>query len=613
MRAEISVEGCSLAGPTSSCLTRLVMEAQTLHLHCHKLALLCLAAGCSPEEAVERAIEIDKMRCALRDSLHKLRATEGFFLRASDPSLIKMMKNALSGRTERVFADFDAQLATLSAQFGSGKSADHGRLQAVMQALTGDVTKTIDHIILVAQDIAEIGGADAAKLALTDDLTGLPNRRALNELVAHADSTDWPHDKVVVLQIDLDRLKQINDTLGHAAGDAALIHAAQAMRANAGPEDFLARVSGDEFILIYFDNVSEREIASRAERLIEHMSLPFIFRGKKCNVSCSIGVATGDKTEDARLESHVTRADLALYSAKNAGRGRFRMFTPGLRTHFEEQERLKVQIRDGLEAGEFESYFQPQVEGRSGRLVGVEALARWNHPKRGLLVPEHFLKAVADSGFRDQLDRYLMRQTLREMRGWLNMGLAIPQVSINLTATRLIEVDLVEALVIEADMAGLATNMVGLEILESVMIDSNSRQMIENVHSLSEAGFKVELDDFGTGHASISNLRNFKVDRIKIDRSFVHDVHLHSELAKILAAMIGLAHSLRVDALAEGVETPEERLVLNALGVDHIQGFGVARPMTAAAIADWVRKTQQIPQLPPRRNNGNIMLGQSAG
>lgn len=613
MRTEISMQGCALAGPVKSCLTRLVMEAQKLHLHCHKLVLLCLAAGCSPQDALQRSAEIDHMRCALRDSLHKLRTTEGFFLRAYDPSLAQMMKTVVSGKAERVFSEFDAILATLSAQLAAGDRADHAVLEAAVTALSGDVTTTIDRIVVVAQKVAEAGGADAAKLALTDDLTGLPNRRALNELIAHADSTDWPHDQVVVLQIDLDKLKHINDTLGHAAGDAALVHAAQAMRANASPQDFLARVSGDEFILICFDDLSEREIATRAERLIEHMTLPFIFRGKKCNVSCSIGVARGEKSEDMPLERHVSHADLALYTAKNAGRARYRLFTPHLRTHFEEQEKLKVEIREGLEAGEFESHFQPQVDGRSGRLVGIEALARWNHPKRGLLTPEHFLKAVADSGFRDQLDRYLMRQTLQQMRSWLNVGLIIPQISINLTATRLIEVDLVETLIIEADMAGLPTSMVGLEILESVMIDSNSRQMIDNVHNLSEAGFRVELDDFGTGHASISNLRNFKVDRIKIDRSFVNDVHLHSELAKILAAMIGLAHSLRIDALAEGVETPEERLVLNALGVDHIQGFGVARPMPADGISDWVRKTQKIPQLPPRRKGANTNFSQSVG
>lgn len=603
MPTDISTIACSRQGPVESCLTRLVMEAQRLHLHCHKLTVLCLAAGSAPEEAQDFATEIDSARRGLAESLAKLRNTRSYFLRSYDHALAEMMDQAFGGGVAETFARFDLSIAALADQYRAGQRADSVTLRAIVRNLSDDVTLAIDTVISVAKTVAEIGGADAIKLALTDDLTGLPNRRALNELVRHADTSAWPHDKVVVLQIDLDKLKQINDTLGHAAGDAALIHAAQAMRSIAREEDFLARVSGDEFILIYFGDLSEEDVVSRAKQLIEHLSLPFIFRGKKCNVSCSIGVARGDSAEALPLESHVSRADLALYTAKNAGRGRYQLFTPHLRTHLEEQEKLQVEIRNGLRAGEFENYFQPQVEGRSGRLVGIEALARWNHPTRGLLLPEHFLKAVADSGFRDQLDRYLMRQALQSMQSWIQQGLGIPQISINLTATRLIEVDLVEMLVVESDKAGLRTEMVGLEILESVMIDSNSRQMIDNVHHLSEAGFRVELDDFGTGHASISNLRNFKVDRIKIDRSFVNDVHLHSELAKILAAMIGLAHSLRVDALAEGVETPEERLVLNALGVDHIQGFGVARPMPATLVPDWVRKTQQMPQLPPRRKS----------
>ena len=298
----------------------------------------------------------------------------------------------------------------------------------------------------------------------------------------------------------------------------------------------------------------------------------------------------------------MNNADLALYTAKNAGRGTHRFFTPNLRTQYEEKEELQAQIREGLEAGEFVPFFQPQVEGRSGKIVGLESLARWHHPVRGLLTPFHFLDAANDAGVLEQLDRHLLEQTFSAVHEWRSKGLDIPQISINLTAARLLEVDLVESLVFEVDKADLCPSMVGLEILESAMIDNNSRQMIENVGSLSEAGFNVELDDFGTGHASISNLRNFKVDRIKIDRSFVKDVHLYSELAKITSAMIGLAHSLRVDALAEGVETPEERLVLNALGCDHIQGFGVSRPMPGSDIPLWIRKTQKTRKLPPRRN-----------
>lgn len=194
-----------------------------------------------------------------------------------------------------------------------------------------------------------------------------------------------------------------------------------------------------------------------------------------------------------------------------------------------------------------------------------------------------------------------MERTFAAMRGWLNDGLDIPQVSVNLTGSRLLEVDLVETMLFALEQADLKSSMIGIEILESAMIDDNSQQMTDNILALAEVGFKLELDDFGTGHASISNLRNFKVDRIKIDRSFVKDVHLYPELSKITGAMIGLAHSLRVDALAEGVETPEERLVLNALGCDHFQGYGVSRPMPGSEIPAWFKRTQTKKALPPSR------------
>lgn len=588
-------------GSAESRLTLLVLEARGLHLLSHKFAMLCIAVGLLPCRGSTNAREVRQTLRDLSASWCKLRNSESHLLQGFDPALVKILSGAFSRETEEVFGCFEGMARDLCAKLLRNATPAPQDLGELVRFVSREFSDTINSILSATRLIAELGGKDAENLALTDELTGLPNRRALHELLRRTEDYGWPQDQVAVMHVDLDKFKQINDTLGHAAGDEALRHATSAMARHTRQQDFLARVGGDEFVLVFFGDMPEATLAKRAESLIADVSLPFVYQGKECNIGGSVGIACGNKSDGVPLDRYMHNADLALYTAKNAGRGTYRFFTPNLRTQYEEIEELQAQIREGLETRQFEPFFQPQVEGRSGKLVGIESLARWNHPLRGLLTPFHFLNAAEEAGLLEQLDRYLVDQSFSAMRGWLNDGLRIPKISINLSAARLLEVDLVDSLMFAADKAELDPTLIGVEILESAMIDNGSRLMIENIQRLSEAGFGVELDDFGTGHAAISNLRNFTVDRIKIDRSFVKDIHLYSELSKITSAMIGLAHSLRIDALAEGVETPEERLVLNALGCDHIQGFGVSRPMPRDDIPKWIRKTQQSKKLPPRR------------
>ncbi len=588
-------------GSAESRLTLLVLEARGLQTLSHKFAMLCLAASVLP---CRGSTDITEIRQILRDlsaSWSKLRNSEAHLLKGFDPALTKIMSGAFSRETERVFDCFDSMATNIYATLRRDATPDTADLGELVRFVSHELSDTINVVLSTARLVAEMGEKNVEKLALTDELTGLPNRRALRDLLNRIEVSGWPHDHAIVMHIDLDKFKHINDTLGHAAGDMALQHATEAMVQHIRQEDFLARTGGDEFVLLIFEDISDETLAKRAESLIEDISKPFIYQGKECNIGGSVGIARGTKADGIALDSCLNNADLALYTAKNTGRGTYSFFTPKLRTQYEQIEELQSDIREGLQNGQFEPYFQPQVEGRSGKLVGLEALARWHHPTRGLLTPFHFLDAADEAGLLEQLDRLIMEQTFNAMRGWLDRELRIPQISINLTAARLLEVNLVDSLIFAADKADIDPTVIGVEILESVMIDNNSSQMIRNIENLSDAGFMVELDDFGTGHASISNLRNFKVDRIKIDRSFVKDVHLYSELAKITSAMIGLAHSLRIDALAEGVETPEERLVLNALGCDHIQGFGVSRPMPASDIPNWIANTQKARKLPPRQ------------
>ncbi len=593
----------SVRGAQTVPLALLVKNAADLHLLSYKFATVCMAENLQPRGGATVARQARQILMDISAAWSALRNSETNFLSSFDPTFTKIMGGAFSRDAIRNFNCFECMARNICQKFSDDISQNSADLAELSRFVSEELFDTFNGIVSAARLVSELGGREVEKLALTDELTGLPNRRALHEFLDRMDSSGWPNDHMTIMRVDLDRFKQINDTLGHAAGDAALLHASGAMASHVRREDFLSRVGGDEFVFLIFGKMPNTSIAKKAKEIIDDISTSFAYKGKNCSIGASIGIAGGDRLDGVPLERYMIDADLALYAAKEKGRGTCSFFTPNQRTKFEEAEELHASIRSGLENGEFEPYFQPQVEGRSGKLVGIESLARWHHPTKGLLTPFHFLEAARDASLLEQLDLYLMERAFVAMRQWLFNGLEIPQISINMTAERLYEIDLVDTLILAASKADLDPSFIGIEILESAMIDKNSHRMIQNIQKLSGAGFKVELDDFGTGHASISNLRHFKVDRIKIDKSFVKDVHIYPELAKITSAMIGLAHSLRVDALAEGVETPEERLVLNALGCDHIQGYGVSHPMPGADIPLWISATQKTKSLPPRRGN----------
>lgn len=587
--------------PTPDCVSSLIQEASGLQVLTHRFAMFALTANEPAGNAIASPLQIKQVLHEAMASWSKLRRTEVNFPEGCDTEFIQTMGQAFSPENERVINCFETMARSICAVLGQGGVPSPADLRELVRFVSDELTETNKSILSAARMVDNISRNQTERLALTDILTGLPNRRALYEFLSEHGATEWRQDQVTVTHVDLDNFKTINDSFGHAAGDAALRHAARAIMANSQLGDLLARVGGDEFVLISIGNLEEDDIAERAKSLIKGISQPFLYADKRCKIEASAGIALGLKDDTISIDQCILNADMALYDAKNAGRGTFRFFTPLLREQSLQRDHLIAQIREGIDLEQFEPFFQPQVEGRSGKLVGLEALARWHHPTRGTLTPFHFLDVARDAGLLEELDNYLMDRTFATVQGWIKRGIRIPQVSVNLTGERLLEVDLVEAMLAAASKANLSPSMIGIEILESAMIDGSSQQMAENIRGLAEAGFKLELDDFGTGHASISNLKNFKVDRIKIDRSFVKDVHLNTDLSKITGAMISLAHSLRVDALAEGVEAPEERLVLNALGCDHFQGYGVSYPLPASEIPKWISRTQGPQTLPPRQ------------
>ncbi len=425
-------------------------------------------------------------------------------------------------------------------------------------------------------------------LALHDQLTNLPNRRALQEYLEHCfDLAPSSEHRVAVLHVDLDRFKQINDLMGHAAGDEILRHAARAMQQQIGADDLTARVGGDEFVIVLRQAGTDAQVECIANRIIEAVSQPIEIWGDFVHVGASVGIAflMAGETDPARILSN---ADIALYVAKSKGRGRASFYNDATRARFEGNMALLKDLRCGLDNGEITAFFQPQVDGITGEVIGFEALARWRHPERGMLDPGVFITLAFEHGLGDRLTERIVSDAIAALLEWRARGLPAPSVSVNFSAKQLRDGGLVEYLDDTLFAAALEPEDIAIEVLESVLFSDGVDPALNTIAQLQKRGYKIELDDFGTGHASISNLRRFKVDGIKLDKDFVAGVDQDAEQEVILRTMIDLCRNLDIVCLAEGVETEAEKNKLISLGCSRFQGYGVARPMPQDAVTEWL-------------------------
>ncbi|MGG7565573.1 putative bifunctional diguanylate cyclase/phosphodiesterase [Rhodovulum sp. DZ06] len=422
-----------------------------------------------------------------------------------------------------------------------------------------------------------------------DPLTGLPNRKYLAEHGARMLAAAGRGGRVAAaLHVNLDKFKAINDTLGMKVGDDVLRRVSLVLRAETRRGDFVARVGADEFVVMISEVVTLEQLVSLAARLIERIGEPTVAAGEEVRATACVGIALAEP-EKVSVDRLLMNADLALFDAKAGGRGRYAFFTDNRRAEFETRRRVANELRDAIAREQLEPFFQPQVCARTGRPLGFEALVRWRHPERGLLTPFHFLDVAKETGLIEQIGEIVTRRALSALAVWRSMGLPANRIGLNISAKELRDSAFVDKLAWDVDAAGLEPRNIGVEILESVLIEDDSDPMIRNVAALSAAGFSVELDDFGTGHASIANLKKFRVNKIKIDRSFVTDIDTQPEQQKITRAMINLAHSLDVEALVEGVETHAELRRLRAMGCDAVQGYLVGRPMSEADATAWLK------------------------
>ncbi len=476
-------------------------------------------------------------------------------------------------------------------------SAD-GEVFHVWQTMTAEIDEhgAIHRISGVGRDVTEQRRqqADLAFRATHDDLTRLPNRTLLLErldvALAETSSSD---DQVALLFVDLDRFKQVNDTLGHTAGDQLLIEAAARITSVLRPNDLVARLGGDEFVILCAGIPDEQQAIAAAHRIsatIERQ--PFILGGVDVSVTASIGIALSSGSvaghEVAHAEAILRDADAAMYRAKDLGRARLEVFDENMRRRSAQRLTLTDQLTVGIETGAIEVHYQPCVDLKTGRVTSVEALARWRHPDRGILAPAEFIQLAEETGLIVGLGLMVLSQACVQAHEWeLEFGSAMPQVHVNLSARQLTASNLPDLVSGVLDDTGLTPDRLCLEITESVLMD-DAETVLETLARLKRIGVTLAIDDFGTGYSSLSYLRRFPVDILKIDHSFVDVLGPDPEDSTIVEAILALAHTLDLRAIAEGVETEDQVLRLRKLGCGGAQGYYFARPAPADALSSLI-------------------------
>ncbi|WP_347330476.1 bifunctional diguanylate cyclase/phosphodiesterase [Marinimicrobium locisalis] len=454
--------------------------------------------------------------------------------------------------------------------------------------LTDDEGRTLYYIGIIS-DISRLkeDQEEIHRLAYYDPLTHLPNRSLLEERATFAlkiaERTD---DTLALLFLDLDNFKNINDSLGHKAGDRLLQAFAERLRAMVREEDTFARPGGDEFILL-LPSTDASGAAHAAQKLLTLLNRPFRVDGYDLSVSSSVGIALYPEDGD-HLSQLYTNADIAMYRAKQKGRNTYSFFTPELQTHYVRLMKIENALRQALETNQFELYYQPQQEMLTGATIGFEALLRWTHPEIGTISPGEFIPIAESSGLIVPLGEWVLREATQQLRRWIDDGIAPPKIAINLSAAQFHQPSLPDLIMTILDDASLPPEYLELELTESMTMDDPERA-VDMINRLHEAGVSLSMDDFGTGYSSLSYLKRFKISKLKIDQSFVRDITRDNDDRVIISTIITLAQSLGLRVIAEGVETREQQEFLRRLGCHDMQGYYFSRPLDAERASEFLR------------------------
>ena len=437
-------------------------------------------------------------------------------------------------------------------------------------------------VLWIARDVTARRRAEEAlrHAAFHDPLTGLPNRASL---MAHLDvllDAAPSRARPAVLFMDFDRFKIVNDSLGHAAGDLLLRAVAGRLAEAVAGDGLLGRFGGDEFAVVVESAPDAARLEALAHRITGALARPFVVHGREVFAGASVGIAVADESHETADEL-VRDADLAMYDAKLGGRARVARYTPALRTRADQRLTLEAELRRALAGDELRVHYQPICSMGTGACTGFEALVRWQHPARGLLAPGEFLPVAEDAGLMTELGEWVLRNACAQLAEWrARHGRRHPSlsVSVNLAAAQLVQPDLVPTVRDALAAAALPPDALRLEVTENIL--ARDAEMAETVlHELDGLGVRLLMDDFGTGHSSLGYLHRFPMSTVKIDRFFVGRLDEQRECVEIVRAIVALAHALEMDVVAEGVERPEQRELLGAMGCEYLQGYLIAPPL----------------------------------
>jgi diguanylate cyclase (GGDEF)-like protein/PAS domain S-box-containing protein len=446
-------------------------------------------------------------------------------------------------------------------------------------------------MIGVSTDISERKALEAEleRRASHDLLTGLPNRHAFVERLGHALRRTWRKEDnagVAMLFLDLDRFKTVNDSLGHEAGDRLLVTVAERLKNRLRPEDVLARFGGDEFAVLLESVKDPSEPIQVARRIAEALGEPFSVSDYRVSVNTSIGIALGAAhTNDP--EGMLREADTAMYRAKEQGPGRYEMFDPAMQTRAQERFELEAELRRAVEQEEFVLYYQPIVSLRDGSMVGFEALLRWRHPHKGIQRPSAFLPLAEETDLIVPIDRWVLEEVCRQAKRWEGdyPSASLVTMNVNLSSTQLKGGGLARTIEETLRRVALKVHTLALDITEGFLRKA-SEDEARTLDALKQMGIRLDLDDFGTGYSSLSYLKSFPVDGVKLDKSFVEGLAEDTTGMALVQKIIELCHTLGLEVVAEGIETPEQASLLKAMECDLGQGYYFGRPLPSEEFAE---------------------------
>ena len=444
----------------------------------------------------------------------------------------------------------------------------------------------------------QLANNELRQRAFADPLTNLPNRLLFEDRLIHAllrlerTNRSSVKDRLGILFVDLDGFKPINDSFGHAAGDEILIGAAQRLLAQARSSDTVARVGGDEFLVLLEDAQDAAACMAVANRILKSLSQPFQLGNKELQITCSIGIVVFPDHGDR--DHLIANADAAMYVAKRNGGNSFAVFEPHMGSDASEQLELQSDLRNAIQRQQMSLHYQPKIDGERGSIIGVEALLRWTHPERGMIAPDVFIPLAERFGIIINLGNWVIEEACRQLAEWRGMGLQM-RVAINLSVHQLRESGLAERITQTLQRHNVQASQLLCEITESVaMEDTQATQ--RTFEELRDIGVYLSIDDFGTGYSSLNYLRQLPAQQLKIDRSFIRDLETEEDARAVVHAVVHLAHALGLRVVAEGVETAAQRDILLNMHCDELQGYFYAKPMPADRLLAWAKGDKQDDQ-----------------